>query len=302
MMDYKIQNLYKIKVLSEVCKTNSYLIASKNLHVSPSAVSKIIKSLEAEWNIKLVQSKGNSIKVTERAEQLARLSTNLLQANDDFNSHLNLLRGGNDISVLQIGSGGSHTKILMNRLLTFFQLSYPKLEYEVITNNSTEILERVEKGELDCGIVSGTVPEQIDKELIFEDNISLYAHRNHPLALASLALKDLNYPVCVRENGSATRLYVEEFLSSRQIQLPQIKQTGKNDELTEHLCQTQNALQFLSDFYYQNSHWNKDFVKIQCSEVVIPIPVYFITRSNFPFVKLKRLLRNGDFQEEILAS
>ncbi|WP_121196583.1 helix-turn-helix domain-containing protein [Mucilaginibacter gracilis] len=63
-MNAKIINLFKIKVLSEVCKTNSYLTASKNLYITPSAVSKIIKGLETEWNMCLVNSTGNSIKVT----------------------------------------------------------------------------------------------------------------------------------------------------------------------------------------------------------------------------------------------
>jgi len=300
-MNAKILNLFKIKVLSEVCKTNSYRAASKNLYITPSAVSKIIKSLEIEWNIQLVQSTGNSIKVTAQAEHLANLAANLLQANNEFADQLSLLNERNSTAVLQIGSGGSHSKVIMNKLLEFFERSFPKLEYDVVTNNSAEILNFVEKGELDCGIVSGMVPDHVDKDLIYNDNISLYAHYKHPLASAIISLKDIKYMICLREKGSSTRLYVEQFLAEHHIQFQNTKQTGKNDELTDHLCKTQDALQFISDFYYRNSNWNKEYVKIQCSEVLIPISVYFISRKNFPFTKLQKHMRSRAFQEEILA-
>ena len=77
-------------------------------------------------------------------------------------------------------------------------------------------------------------------------------------------------------------------MAEQNIQLKNTKQTGKNDELTDHLCKTQNALHFISDFYYRNSGWSNDYIKVHCDEVVIPISVYFITRKNFPFPKLKK--------------
>jgi DNA-binding transcriptional LysR family regulator len=301
-MQPKDLNLFKIKVLSEVCKANSYLIASKNLYVTPSAISKIIKGLEKEWNLQLVDSKGNNIKVTEQAKQLAALSAKLLQASDELTSQIWLLNGQNNDKTLQIGSGGSHSKLIMNKLLVSFLKSFPDLVYDVVTNNSAEILRAVENGELDCGIVSGVVPDRINKEKIYQDYISLYAFHTHPLAGIEMSLKDINYPVCLREKGSSTRSYVEQLLAEQDINLQNYKQTGKNDELTDHLCKTENAMQFLSDFYYRNSHWNKEYVKVKCKDVDMPISVYFITRKNFPFAKLKKHVRTAAFQDEISSS
>jgi len=301
-MNAQILNLFKIKVLSEVCKTNSYLTASKNLFITPSAVSKIIKGLESEWNLQLVSSTGNSIKVTPQAEQLVSTASSLLAANDEFVRLLSALNGRSSTAILQIGSGGSHSKIIMNRLLVSLSQAFPDLEYDVITNNSAEILKLVEAGQLDCGIISGVVPEDMDKQLIYRDNISLYAYRQHPSMSTVIHLQDIAYPICLREKGSSTRFYIEQFLNEQHITLKQIKQTGKNDELTDHLCKTENAMLFMSDFYYNNSHWKNDYVKIQCNEVVIPIPVYFVTKKNFPFPKLKKHLGHLSLQEEILAS
>ena len=301
-MPDKILNLFKIKVLSEVCKTNSYRISAKNLHLTPSAVSKIIKGLEKDWNLQLVESKGNSIKVNAQAEQLAGLAVKLLEASDEFNVHLSLLNSLSSTAILKIGSGSSHTKIIMNRMLESFMKYFPDLEYEVVAINSAEILRAVEGGELDCGIVSGLVPDQVNKVSIYKDNISLYAYHKHPLAVKEVSLSAINYPFCLREKGSSTRFYVEHFLAEQEIQLLSSIQTGKNDELTDHLCKTQNALQFLSDFYYLNSHWNKEYVKIKCIDLHIPIPVYFITRKNFPFTKLKKRISSISWQDEILAS
>ena len=300
-MNVKILNLFKIKVLSEVCKTNSYLTASKNLYITPSAVSKIIKGLEAEWNMCLVNSTGNSIRVTPQAEQLVGAASGLLQANDEFVNLLSSINGHSNTTILQIGSGASHSKIVMNRLLASLTAGFPGLEYEVITNNSAEIIKSIEEGQLDCGIVSGVVPESIDRQLIYQDKISLYAYHGHPLASDVISLQDITYPICLREKGSSTRFYIEQFLKDYPIKQKQFRQTGKNDELTDHLCKTENAMLFMSDFYHGSSHWRKEYVKIQCSEIDIPIPIYFIVKKNFPFPKIKKHFQNVTLQGEILA-
>ena len=298
----KILNLYKIKILSEVCKTNSYRIASQNLFITPSAISKAIKSLEAEWKIELVHSNGNSVKVTAAAEQLAVIASRLLLINDEFNSLVSMLNRESVKSILQIGSGGSHSKIIMNQLLELILRSSPDFGYEVTTSNSVQILNLVERGELDCGVVSGTIPEHVESVLLYVDNISLYAHYTHPLAATTVSLTDLKYPVCLREKGSSTRSYVERFLSEQHIGLSNTRQTGKNEELTDHLCQTQHALQFMSDYYFKNSHWNKEYVKIVCNELVIPVAIYFITRKNFTSEAITNLIGSRKFQDEFLTS
>jgi DNA-binding transcriptional LysR family regulator len=301
-MDHKILNLHKIKVLSEVCKTNSYRIVSKNLYLSPSAISKIIKSLEVEWHVNLVQSTGNSIKVTEQAEVLAVIAEKMLEANDEFNNALAQLKGRSPAAILQIGSGATHSRIIMNRLMASFLNSYTDFEYEVVTCNSAEIFRAFKNDELNCGVVSGALPNHINKDLIYEDNISLYAHQQHPLAAKKVKLDEICYPICLREKGSSTRLFVEQYLADKGRKLHNTKQTGKNDELTGHLCKTLNAVQFLSDFYYRNSHWKDEYVKIDCDDLVIPIPVYFITCKNFPFPMLRKHVQSLSFQDEILAS
>ncbi|WP_121196581.1 LysR family transcriptional regulator substrate-binding protein [Mucilaginibacter gracilis] len=116
-------------------------------------------------------------------EQLIGAAASLLQANDEFVNLLSSINGLNNKTILQIGSGASHSKIVMNRLLASLTASFPGLEYDVITNNSAEIIKSIEEGQLDCGIVSATVPESIDRQLIYQDKISLYAYHRHPLAL-----------------------------------------------------------------------------------------------------------------------
>ncbi|MBL4675438.1 MAG: LysR family transcriptional regulator [Mucilaginibacter sp.] len=301
-MSLKILNLYKVKILSEVCKTGSYRIASRNLFITPSAVSKAIRSLEIEWKLKLVESSGNSVKVTDEAKQLAVLTASLLQANDELCNRLNELNGASAKNVLRMGSGGSHSKIILNQLLTYWLLSVPALEYEVTTSNSFEVLAQVDKGELDCGVVSGKVPDDVNSILLFKDTISLYGHRTHPLADANLSLNELIYPICLREKGSSTRKYLEDFILENNIKFMRTLQTGKNEELTDHVCQSDDALQFMSDYYYKHSHWKDNYMKIQCNEVAIPISIYFITRKGFPFDELTQLTENYTFQEEILAS
>lgn len=301
-MENKILNLFKIKVLSEVCKTNSYKIAAGNLHITASAVSKIIKALESEWGVQLVNSTGNSIQLTEKARQLESGIAELLKANDLLFKDILQINGKHSEASIRFGSGGSHTKILTTQLLALVIPAFPDIDFEVIANNSGETVNAIVAGELDCGIVSGDLPDNLDRHFIFEDQISLYAHKDHPINKSETALKEISYPICFREKGSSTRTAVEKFLFQQNIVLPQVKQTSSNDELTDHLCKTQNAMLFLPDFFYHNSKWKNEYVKIACPELPVPIPVYFVTGKNFPYKRLKKFIQQIPFQQEILAS
>ena len=301
-MQTNILNLFKIKVLSEVCKTNSYKIAAGNLHITASAVSKIIKGLEEEWAIQLVNSTGNNIKLTDKARQLEGSLSDLLQANDSLvNEILQISDQRSGISV-RFGSGGSHTKIITTRLLPLVIQAFPDTHFEVVANNSGEAVNSIVAGELDCGIVSGELPDVLDRHFIFEDQISLYAHMSNPLVGTNLTLGKIDCPICFREKGSSTRSAVEQFLSQQQIKLPKVTHTSNNDELTDHLCKRQHAMLFLPDFYYHNSDWKNEYVKIDCPELPIPIPVYFVTGKNFPFKRIKKFIQQISFAKEILAT
>lgn len=301
-METKILNLFKIKVLSEVCKTNSYKTAAGNLHITASAVSKIIKSLEAEWGIQLVNSTGNNIKLTDKARQLEGSMSDLLKVNDLLLKDILQLSGKQSEAYVRFGSGGSHTKILTSKLLTLVMPAFPDINFEVIANNSGGAINAIVAGELDCGIVSGELPDNLDRYFIFEDQISLYAHQDNPLVKSGISLKEINYPICFREKGSSTRTAVEKFLDQQHINLPVVKQTSNNDGLTDHLCKKQNAMLFLPEFYYHNSNWKNEYVKIDCVELPIPIPVFFVTGKNFPFKRLKKFIQQIPFQKEILAT
>ncbi|AYL94951.1 LysR family transcriptional regulator [Mucilaginibacter celer] len=301
-METKILNLFKIKVLSEVCKNNSYKITAANLHITASAVSKIIKSLEGEWGIQLVNSTGNNIKLTDKARQLENGMADLLKVNDLLLKDILQLSGKHSEASIRFGSGGSHTKIVTGRLLPLVIQAFPDINFEVKANNSGEAVNAIVAGELDCGIVSGELPDSLDRHFIFDDQISLYAHRDNPLVKSSVSLNEISYPICLREKGSSTRTAVEKFLDQQHISLPVVKQTSNNDELTHHLCKTQHAMLFLPDFYYHNSHWKNEYVKIDCMELPIPIPVYFVTGKGFVFKRLKKFIQQIPFQQEILAT
>jgi DNA-binding transcriptional LysR family regulator len=301
-METKTLNLYKIKVLSEVCKTNNYKIVAGKLHITASAVSKIIKSLEEEWAIKLVNSTGNNIQITDKARQLESKMSDLLEVNDLLLKDILQLSGRHGEAYVRFGSGGSHTKVLTTKLLAFIIKIFPDINFEVIANNSGEAINAIASGELDCGIVSGDLPQNFDRHFIFEDQISLYAHKDNPQVKSNISLKEIIYPICFREKGSSTRTAVEKFLYQRNIDLPKVKQTSNNDELIDHICKKQHAMLFLPDFYYHNSDWKYEYVKINCLELPIPIPVFFVTGKNFPFKRLKSFIQQISFQEEILST
>lgn len=145
-------NLEQMKYIVEVAKTKSITAASKNLFVTPSAISQSIIQLEEELGLKLfnrsrqgvtITSEGYSIidgalEITERLEQIKE---DALFHQKKSNEHIKL-------------AAVAGVMPLLIRHISIFKKDHPDVQIEIIEMSTNEILDAMKQDQVEFGVIS----------------------------------------------------------------------------------------------------------------------------------------------------
>lgn len=127
------------RTFQKIVETGSLAATARELHISPSAVSKQLSGLEQRLGAKLLQRSTRSIQVTEVGERFFRRCTDVLLAADAAESEVRDLTGklGGDLKVTLPRAVASREFTL---LLRSFSGAYPGITLDISVRNDTQHL------------------------------------------------------------------------------------------------------------------------------------------------------------------
>jgi DNA-binding transcriptional LysR family regulator len=147
LLDLK-QMLY-FKTIAEEGQITS---AAKKLHIAQPPLSYQLKTLEEEIGVKLIERGSRGVKLTEagklfynRVEQILKLSDASLKEMKDF-------KDGDQGSIYMGTVSSSGTSLFLDKLIKFHK-KYPLVNFEVFEGNTFKVLEMLESGLIEIGIV-----------------------------------------------------------------------------------------------------------------------------------------------------
>ena len=133
--------------------------AAQLLHVTQPTLSRQLMQLEEELGVKLFRRSNHSIVLTEDGVLLKRRAEELLSLADKTKQELAQEK---ELSgVIAIGSGEFQSVSILSKIIAEFHESHPLVQFEIYSGNSDNIRERIEQGNLDCGILME--PGDLDK-------------------------------------------------------------------------------------------------------------------------------------------
>jgi len=214
-------NLYKI--FYEVAKSESISDASKKLYITQSAVSKSIKNLEEELNTQLFYRYVKGVKLTDKGKDL------LFYVEEAFNSLItaertmieseNLTRGKISIGVpSQIGS------FYIFEDIANFHKQYPNIEVTIISKTTTQLLNLLERHEIDFIIDTSPINSKMDNIIIkplLEVENSFVINSKSSLFIDGIhSIKDLErYPLVLPIKGTNNRKQLDNLFEKNNVEL-----------------------------------------------------------------------------------
>lgn len=184
-MDYR-----HLKYFMEVAEQRSFSKAARNLHISQSAISRMIKALEEEMGVTLFLRNAKTVEITAPGNIFLNYAKRCLfifeHLKSDFENELNLRQDTIDIGLPPITDAHVFAKLLGE-----FKRTYPQISIKLYEHGSKMIESSVQEGVIDVGIIC-TIPNKDFESFFLSDDqmcvvipkgIPLEEHREVPMKL-----------------------------------------------------------------------------------------------------------------------
>ncbi|RCW50017.1 selenium metabolism-associated LysR family transcriptional regulator [Paenibacillus prosopidis] len=212
-------NFHQLHIFYTVAERGSFSAAAQSLHMTQPAVTMQVQSLEDYFGTKLLQRSTKRIELTEAGRTLmpfAQRSIDLIRDTDQAMSTFTKQLKGR----LQLGSSLTIGEYILPRLLGPFGQEYPHITISMKVMNTSQIMEDILNHQLNFGLIEAPVNHpDMHMEAVMSDELRLIVSKDHPLAnRSSVTLEEvMEYPFVLREQGSGTRLVMEEQLRKKKI-------------------------------------------------------------------------------------
>jgi DNA-binding transcriptional LysR family regulator len=216
---------HKLKVFCTVAETKSFSKTSEIIHLTQPAVSLQIQALEEKYETKLFDRSSSTVTLTPAGETLYKYAKEILtlytSAEKAIGKQTGLLKGS-----LSIGAGSNIGNFILPALITEFKRIHPKTKIYLLVNNSKRVIELLNAGNIDLGLVEGDVSRQkmIVKKLLSDELLLIVSPEHHWAKKKEVSIAEFaREPFILREPGSGTRQMIEKFLARHGITLHDLK-------------------------------------------------------------------------------
>ncbi|HVA00636.1 MAG TPA: LysR family transcriptional regulator [Terriglobia bacterium] len=204
----------------EVAKLQSFSRAAEKIYRTQPAISAQVRLLEQECGEKLFDRSGKKVLLTPAGEILHRYAEKILGLHTEALqaiAELNLTPRGK----LYIGANEATCLYVLPKTFAQFRQLYPLVQISIYRNFSHKILQKVQEGAVDLGIV--TLPQSasnIEILPVFRDEVQVVVPKNHPLAKRrSVTVEEVaQHPLILPKTGH-TRVVIDRLLRDYRGQL-----------------------------------------------------------------------------------
>lgn len=225
--------LHQLQVFLKITQTKSITKAAEELHLTQPAVSIQLKNLQDQFEIPLTEIVGRQLYVTDFGKEIAIAAQNIIDEVYNINfktlAFKGILTGKLKISVVSTG------KYVMPYFLSKFTNDNNGIELEMDVTNKLKVIKSLKNNEVDFALVS-TLPSGIDvnSEVLLPNKLFLVATtENKALNVKKTNEYITNNSLIYREEGSATRIAMENYMKKQGIQAKMKLQLTSNEAVKQ---------------------------------------------------------------------
>jgi DNA-binding transcriptional LysR family regulator len=225
--------LHQLQVFLKITQTKSITKAAEELHLTQPAVSIQLKNLQDQFEIPLTEIVGRQLYVTDFGKEIAIAAQNIIDEVYNINfktlAFKGILTGKLKISVVSTG------KYVMPYFLSKFTNDNNGIELEMDVTNKLKVIKSLKNNEVDFALVS-TLPSGIDvnSEVLLPNKLFLVATtEDKALNIKKTNEYITNNSLIYREEGSATRIAMENYMKKQGIQAKMKLQLTSNEAVKQ---------------------------------------------------------------------
>ena len=268
--------------------------ASEELSISQPAISKSIKNLEEQLGGQLFVRTKRGVVLTEEGKEFYDYIKQAIEyinnAENKFTDLINLETG-----CIKIGISTTLTKEFLLPYLEEFHSLYPKIDIQIITNLTSDLMPKLRNGLIDIVILNlndKNYGNDIDIIKCRKINDCFVVNNKYKdLTLKEISLKDLNnYPLILQAKGSNTREFLDNIARENGVVLkPNIELASYS--LVVEFSKIGLGIGYATKEYIKEEIKNKELYELKIKE---KIPSRYIgialSKNHVPNFSTKKLI------------
>lgn len=271
--------LEQLMYLVAVNESKSISLAAERSHISQPALSSAISKLEDELGVVLLKRTNSGAYLTDVGELIIVKAKEVLSGIDDIKAiaHGNSLVLNGNIS---IAADPGVNITIMPDILTTFKYNHPKVNVLLKVGESNNILQDIEKGKADFGIILSTDAFRKSKDMqsieLFADEFVVITGSNRKLASEStITLKRaLSLPILLYNTEYITECGVSSLLQKHGSF--NVSYRVDNLEMMEKILTQGEAIAFIPKFMADEYMKTSKIKKIPLSDARLDVSVVLI--------------------------
>ena len=286
---------FRLKVFQSVAHNLSFTKASNELFITQPAITKHIKELESEFEIKLFDRVGNKILLTEAGNILLSYADHIISLHNEVKFEISQLKGKSKGN-LRLGASTTIAQYVIPSALAKFHERYPEINISLINGNTEYIEQCLLKNDIDFGIVEGKpTNSDIRYSPFLNDELLVFTSAQNSSIPNLISNKELvMLPLVLRERGSGTLEIIEKTLQHYRISPKQLKPLMflGSTEAIKSFIKTGTGVGIVSRYAIEQDISNNIFRLINTPGLKFHRQFYFISPKGPEPIGLTRIFLN----------
>ncbi|MEH7414925.1 LysR family transcriptional regulator [Neobacillus drentensis] len=248
-------NIEQLQYIIEVSEQGTIAKAAEKLHVSHSAISQAIASLESELGLTIFNRSRSGSKCTTEGKAVIKLSLeimNKLKELKNIGQEAAMLKGD-----LKIAASTIYFSTFLPELLYSFRREFPNVRIEINENDTHNIIEAIKNNLFDIGLVLGTDETlkiddpRIKFEVLLQSSVMVCVSKYSPLAYNKTVGPEelIRQPLVIRNEKFAERFWNKLFLDYGE---GNVVFYSNNHDVIKNLIANNIAAGIYSEFWIRN--------------------------------------------------
>jgi len=174
--------LRQLRAFRAVASAESFTAAAEQLHLTPAAISGLIKELESQVGVRLLDRNTRSVSLSYVGREFFPLAERVLQDLDMAVSSLTVLKERRR-GIVRIAAPEVLSCTLVPRAMAEFNALYPHIKLHFFDVPVEEVITRTRHGEVDLGITpESMLHSELEGVELIRAKLMLAVRRDDPLA------------------------------------------------------------------------------------------------------------------------
>lgn len=227
--------LHQLEILVKIIEKKSFTKASEELYMTQPAVSIQFKKFQEQFDIPLIEVINRKTHITDFGFEVGQAAKRILEEVEYIQSMSLAYKGlvTGRVKVMSVSTG----KYVLPYMIGDFPQLFPGVEFQIDVTNKQIVSQALIDNTIDFGLVS-VLPDSValNYEDLMENNLFFVGASKFVSTKKQKSLTLLReLPIIYREPGSGTRIVMEEFLRSNELELPPKMELSSNEAVKQAL-------------------------------------------------------------------